>query len=127
MGRHATTLGAVFGVGLMALAGFTTANAQDDAALIATLVDEGEPLYARNCAVCHGADGGGGEGPTLVGNANLTYISSIATQVIYGGAYMPPFANRFTNREIAALATFVRNSWENAFGVVTEEQIAGYR
>lgn len=127
MGRHATRIGAVIGVGLMALTGYTTAIAQDDAALLATLIDEGESLYDRNCAGCHGADGEGGEGPALVANENLAFVSSIATQVIEGGAYMPPFGTRFTDREIAALASFIRNSWDNDFGVVTGAQIAGYR
>jgi mono/diheme cytochrome c family protein len=39
---------------------------------------------------------------------------------------MPPF-NGLSDRQVAAVATYIRNSWGNEFGIVTEAQIAAYR
>jgi mono/diheme cytochrome c family protein len=119
----------VAGFGILVAAGGAIAQAQpaDDAALLATLMDQGEPIFNRICTVCHGAEGGGGEGPAFVGNGALASLSTIMDQVIRGGAYMPAFGGALSDAEIAAVATFIRNSFGNSFGVVTAEQVAGYR
>lgn len=129
MSRLATTVGASIGVCLAALAGFTVANAQpaDDAAAIEAAMDDGAAVYEGNCAVCHGDDGEGGEGPRLVGYERLEFVSATVGQIIEGGAYMPPFGPRLDDAEIAAVATYIRNSWGNEFGLVTEEQVGAYR
>jgi mono/diheme cytochrome c family protein len=94
--------------------------------LLAALIAEGEEIFAANCQPCHGPEGGGSEGPALAGNEGLQAQSPILNQVLFGGAYMPAFA-QLTDREIAAVATFIRNSWENEFGGVTEETVAAAR
>ncbi len=129
MSRLVTTVGASVGVCLAALAGFTVANAQpaDDAAAIEAVMGDGEAVYEDYCAVCHGGAGEGGEGPRLVEYERLEFVSATVGQIIEGGAYMPAFGNRLNDAEIAAVATYVRNSWGNAFGLVTEEQVGAYR
>jgi len=39
---------------------------------------------------------------------------------------MPPFHD-MTDREIAAVATYVRNSFGNKLGIATEEEVGGNR
>ncbi len=127
--RHVNAgLKVVAGLGLLVAAGVGIAQAQpaDDAALLATLTTEGEAIFRQNCTGCHGAQGGGGEGPAFIANGRLASVSTIMDQVIRGGAYMPNFG-RLSDREIAAVATFIRNSFENSFGIVTPEQVVGYR
>jgi len=95
----------------------------------AQLMAEGGPLFQRNCSPCHGANGQGGEGPKLVGNPFISKSSNIITQIFRGNEEhgMPPFADLLNDREIAGIATFARNSWGNAFGIVTPEEVKGTR
>lgn len=94
---------------------------------IAALMDDGEELYRRNCSACHGNDGEGGEGPRLAGNGLLASVSTTVGQILFGGAYMPPFGGRFDDHEAAAVATFIRNAWGNEFGPVAATQVANMR
>lgn len=63
------------------------------------------PLYANNCARCHGADGATGRAP------NLTKIDlskgEIADVINNGKGRMPSFTDKLTAKEIAALAMYV--------------------
>ncbi len=89
----------------------------------------GGRLYKQHCADCHGKQGeGAGDGiyPPLAGNrtvlldnpANLLHVianggfppSTAANPRPYG---MPPFGQALNDRELAALASFVRQSWGN--------------
>jgi mono/diheme cytochrome c family protein len=40
---------------------------------------------------------------------------------------MPPFAQVLTDEEIAAVASFVRNSWGATAGAVSSAEVARYR
>jgi len=102
------------------------APAEEDPALLAALIDEGESVFRRNCTGCHGAEGGGGEGPAFVNSARLASVSTILTQIIQGGAYMPAF-DALSDRQVAAVGTFIRNSFGNSFGILTEERVAAFR
>ncbi|MCC6734566.1 MAG: cytochrome c [Bauldia sp.] len=99
------------------------------AADLPTLVAEGQPLYARNCAPCHGAEGNGGAGPPVAGNSFVGSISAILNQIFLGNDArgMPAFT-RLTDREVAAISNYVRNSMGNAYpDLVTPEAAAATR
>lgn len=102
-----------------------------DPVLFADLMREGQGVF-RTCAACHGSQGeglpGGQEaGPALAGNLLLVSTPQLLYQIINGGAYMPGFGANLDDRRIAAVATFVRNSWGNSFGIVTEAEVAAAR
>jgi mono/diheme cytochrome c family protein len=103
--------------------------AADQAALMAALMSEGEDLFNHNCSGCHGTNGLGQEaglvGPKLVGNDFLSSAGATIGQIMVGNPEhgMPPFADRLNDREIAAIATYVRNSWGNSFGIVPERSV----
>lgn len=110
---------ALFTIAAMgALAAAGAAQAQD----METQMTEGAELYADNCVVCHGANGEGGIGFRLDGNPVLQSAGGVAGMIITGYLEhgMPPFGDELTNEEIAAITTFVRNSWSNAYGGPTD-------
>ena len=103
------------------------AGAAQTDALLAQLKTEGQAVYARICVACHGAEGQGGVGVRLAGNSQLRNARYIAGLIIGGGQQMPAFGRLLSDREIAAVATYVRNSWGNQFGVITEEEVKAVR
>ncbi len=65
----------------------------------------GTEIYAAKCAVCHGADGEGGEGPSLL---NLPETTERLIEIINRGPDdMPGFADELTADQIAAVAELV--------------------
>lgn len=86
----------------------------------------GARVWERHCADCHGANGEGAAPfvPALAGNraAGLDSPANLL-RVVLGGAFgpstaanprpfgMPPFANRLSDEEIAAVVTHVRWLW----------------
>ncbi len=97
------------------------------------MLAQGQKIYANRCADCHGAHGQGRrEGdvmliPPLAGNpsVNLAAPQNTVQAILHGGfspvtagnprpAGMPPFAQTLTEPEVAAVASFVRQSWGNA-------------
>ena len=92
---------------------------------LAKLRREGRLLYGRECSVCHGSDGEGIAGPELRGNDFLSNRGRVVAQILGGDESrgMPPFGASLKNREVAAIATYVRNSWGNEFGVVPPEYV----
>lgn len=83
----------------------------------------GSQLYAWNCMICHGVNGGGGVGPPLVGNENLADTDFVVAQIQLGGGGMPPFAPIFGSEEIAAVASYIRRAWNNDFGEISAEHV----
>ena len=127
----AAFVGAIGAAG-MAVLGYTySASAQDaDAALLAELIAEGDGLFHDvGCSGCHGNSGEGGAGPELAGNSALSSSGHVVSMVLYGNEEhgMPPFINRLTDRQIAAIGSYVRNSWGNSFGIVREASVATRR
>ncbi len=88
------------------------------------VMELGGTLYADNCAACHGENGDAER--KFAGSQSLKHVVLIASQVIHGGEFMPKF-DFLTDEEVAALGTYIRNSWGNTLGPVTAEEIAVYR
>ncbi len=92
----------------------------------AALMDEGQVVYGRDCAECHAE---GGIGAALGGNTTLAYKDRVITRIVQGtpdGA-MAAFGSSLTDREIAAVSTFIRNTWDNAFGALVEADVKQVR
>ena len=97
---------------------------------VAALKGEGMVVYGRECAPCHGADGqGDGAGPPLNGVSALANKELVIKRILVGtpDTGMDPFAKVLTDRQIAAVATFVRTAWENAHGVVVDSDVKPIR
>jgi cytochrome c oxidase subunit 2 len=93
------------------------------------LMKSGEKVYASTCAMCHQA-GGTGMAPTfpaLIGSKVATGpFEAHVTQILKGKNAMPPFA-QLSDADIAAVATYERNSWGNKAGDVQPAQVAALR
>ncbi len=91
----------------------------------------GEPIYADNCAVCHGQAGQGVPGayPALAGSTFVTAEDPVPlTQVLLDGRRgMPSFGNRLSDAEIAAVISYIRTTWGNDASIVTAEQVGAAR
>ncbi|MBV7541849.1 cytochrome c [Acidovorax sp. sic0104] len=103
----------------------------------AAAMARGSKVYEQQCAQCHGEQGQGQAGafPALAGNrAVLLADPTNVVRVVLQGGYlpatagnprphgMPPFQQLLGDEDVAAVATFVRNSWGNrAPGVGTIE------
>lgn len=104
-----------------------------------TRLAQGAALYARHCAACHGEQGEGVPGvyPRLAGNraVRMAEPANVIRVIAKGGFLpatagnprpfgMPPFAHLLSDDEIAAVATYVRDSWGNRASVV-EPHVVG--
>ena len=105
-------------------------------------IQAGGKLYQDNCVSCHGWDGNGEAQifPPLAGNAILLQSSTESlTRVVLEGAQaagtkmaptapaMPSFAWKLDDAEVAAVLTYIRNSWGNAAGPVSAASVAKIR
>jgi len=88
------------------------------------LYEEGRIQFDFLCVHCHQPDGTGRAPifPALAGNDRLGDLSLIVGNVHNGKGMMPAFPSLAPDT-IAALATYVRNSWGNAFGGVTAIEV----
>lgn len=93
------------------------------------LMDQGQSIFSSTCAPCHGNQGQGLVGPNLAGNRFLERTDGVITTILGGRPDhgMPAFGGQLDDQQIAAVATFIRNSWGNSFGPVSPEQVAERR
>ena len=102
----------------------------------------GEAIYVDTCAACHKADGEGTPRffPPLKGDASLqakdpgtvvriilTGTRSVPTPGKPTPLAMPGFAWKFDDQQIASVASYVRNSWNNAAPAVSAAQVGKLR
>ena len=102
----------------------------------------GEKIYGQHCTQCHGDAGQGAPGayPALAGNRAVTMALPANTiRIVMNGGFlpatagnprpfgMPPFAYLLTNAEVAAVTTYVRQSWGNHADAVAEVDVVRYR
>ncbi len=71
-------------------------------------------LYRTRCAACHGADGGGGNGPPLSGGRVVERYPDVADQIelVTSGrlsAGMPGFGEVLSDAEIEAVVAYTRS------------------
>ena len=98
----------------------------------------GASIYDKQCADCHGKVGEGQSGayPALAANPNVqrATINNLLLHVLYGGFPastagnprphgMPPFVLTLNDADIAAVLSYVRSSWGNQAGGVSEFDI----
>src|SRR6202042_809397 len=92
------------------------------------LVSFGKSIYDRERGLCHGADGVGAPPhyPPLAGNQSIQMSSAVnAIRMVLNGGFppgtagnprpygMPPFAQRLSDDEVAAVVTYIRAAWGN--------------
>ena len=88
------------------------------------LVARGEKVYAANCAACHRPDGKGAgpikalDGSLLVTDADKNKQIQILLNGAANGA-MPAWKS-LSDTEIAAVATYTKNSWSNKTGTIVQ-------
>ncbi len=102
----------------------TNATAQDGG-VSEEAMKAGETLFLTNCRQCHGTKGTAGT--PLKGNEKLENADFLITTILTGPGYMTDFADHLDDEQIALIATYVRNRWENAYGPVAPEAVTPLR
>ena len=102
----------------------------------------GATLYDRNCKECHAVDGNGMPPayPPLAGNRALTMRSAVnPIRMVLNGGFppgtagnprpygMPPFRPTLNDDEVAAVVSYIRNSWGNRAGLVSPLEVDRFR
>jgi cytochrome c oxidase subunit 2 len=97
----------------------------DDPAKVWTLPDitaRGEKVYAANCAACHQANGKGA-GPILPLDGSQLVLDNDKTksiQILLNGRAAMPAWKQLSDTDIAAVATYTKNSWSNKTGQLVQ-------
>jgi mono/diheme cytochrome c family protein len=122
-----TVLKLALAVAVASVATWTAGLAQDvDGAALAA---EGQAGYRTNCLGCHGDQGQGGDGPKLAGNEFVRSPGSTIQQILKGFPEhgMPAFADMLNDRDIAAIASYVRASWGNSYPAIQPDTVKAER
>ena len=105
-------------------------------------LSQGRAIWQDTCSACHREEGAGVPRyfPPLKGNANLQQRdpTTVLHYILAGARHaptakaptplsMPSFAWKLDDGQIAAVATYARNSWGNAAPAVTASQVADLR
>ena len=106
------------------------------------MMARGAKLYGEHCADCHAADGAGKMPayPPLAANRSLTMRSAAnPIRMVLNGGFppgtagtpcpygMPPFRPLLNDDEVAAVVSYVRNSWGNHAGFVSPVEVDRFR
>lgn len=103
----------------------------------------GEELYLKHCEECHARSGRGGfmKAPPIVNSAIVQGRdpASLINIILYGaepakglnppGAWeaMRSFRDRMNDEEVAAVANYVRSSWENTGSKISAQDVTKHR
>ena len=112
------------------------------ASMRADLMERGTRVYTDRCVGCHGTAGEGVPRayPALARNPGVIMNSTInAIRVVLNGGFppgtagnprpfgMPPFAQKLSDEDVAAVLTYVRASWGNRAPAVAPADVQRYR
>jgi len=125
-GRLVYVLGAVAVAAMTAHVGGRQVAGTDD---LPELAAEGQVVFGTSCVSCHDAEGGSGSAPALSGHPSMGARDHIVRQILRGNLEkgMPAFAATLSDRQVAAVATYIRNAWDNAHGVVLAADVKKVR
>jgi mono/diheme cytochrome c family protein len=104
----------------------------------------GKPIFEGNCALCHGPDGMGkpGQAPPMVGSEwvmgppnrlvripqdGLAGPIHVKGEVWNQAPQMAPMGAGLSDADLAAVLSYIRNSWGNKAPEVTPEQVHAVR
>jgi len=102
----------------------------------------GKRVFAANCQTCHQADGMGMPGtyPHLAGSSWVLTDEYKLVRIVLNGlqgpleldgkqfnSVMTPFRDTLSDKQIAEVLSYVRNSWGNEASVIPEEFVAQVR
>jgi mono/diheme cytochrome c family protein len=114
----------LIGLGLSAC---TSHTERPPAAQATQMTVDGHQIYVEYCAECHQTDGQGWNSlyPRLAGNPIVTLHDPepIIDTVLYGQGSMMPFNQRLDPNEVAAVLTYIRNSWGNHATPVSPREV----
>jgi len=95
------------------------------------LLAEGEQIFNNVCIACHQPGGAGIEGiypplnnNPLINGEDPTYLINV---LLTGRGGMPTFAGSYNDEQIAAVASYVRQAWDNEAGPVDPGQVTSLR
>ena len=77
----------------------------------AAVLSAGEVVYAQRCATCHGNDGAGRAGPSLINVWERLSVDEHRNVVINGRRTMPSFELSLTPEELDAVVAYTRAGW----------------
>lgn len=99
-------------------------------------------IYQTHCIDCHQSSGNVGwpAYPTLLGNHAITMASPVNTiRVVLNGGFalstatnpcpygVPPYGPALSDSEVAAVVSYIRNSWGNQAAIVSPAEVSRYR
>ena len=98
------------------------------------LLKRGQDIFDNICADCHRLSGEGlpDKFPALKGNAFVQGDPQPVLHTVLNGrkgklGQMPTWKDKFTDQEIAAVVSYVRNAWGNKAPTIKPEDVAGAR
>jgi predicted lipoprotein with Yx(FWY)xxD motif len=94
------------------------------------LMEIGGRVFQDHCAMCHGVEGNQAlvsHAAILDGFSRLNDKNRVLRAVINGRGYMPAIGQNFSNEDLAAVATYARNSWSNSYGAVSVADVEALR
>jgi cytochrome c oxidase subunit II len=94
----------------------------------AELMARGEKVYQANCQACHQANGQGVQGafPALAGSKVVASKADQIAMLLNGKNAMPSWKG-LSDIELAAVATYTKNSWGNSAGEVQPAEFKSAR
>jgi mono/diheme cytochrome c family protein len=113
--RGALSVATVVAVALAMLVGVACSSTSDESA-----PTTGPAIYREVCATCHGREGGGFVGPSLVDVAvRYPDIAAEIALVTNGSGQMPAFGTRLSDEQIATVVAYTREEFSSASTTTT--------